>query len=161
MMDVRFEELYKKEVEKIKNMGEEEKAPTLVSSACNWCLPSHIIVFLKNAIEDCKNKRMKLMPWPEFKKEIFEIYDHRVEHSPEINGAINNTYMPLDEHLVVYLCSQGGVRYTTREDIESRMMDFLYSLKYYCQRWPRAKLYAKMLGFLYEEKVNYFGDAKT
>jgi len=43
MMDTRFEELYKKEVEKIKAIGEEEKAPTLVNSQCNWCLPSHII----------------------------------------------------------------------------------------------------------------------
>jgi hypothetical protein len=39
-------------------------------------------------------------------------------------------------------------------------MDFLYSLKYYCQRWPRAKLFAKMLGFLLEEKINYFSDKK-
>jgi len=45
------------------------------------------------------------MNWPDFKKEIYEIYDHRVENSPEINGAINNTYITLDEHLVIYLCS--------------------------------------------------------
>jgi hypothetical protein len=32
-------------------------------------------------------------------------------------------------------------------------MDFLYSLKYYCQRWPRAKMYARMLGFLQDVKA--------
>jgi hypothetical protein len=153
-MDTRFEELYLKEVEKIRAQGEEEKRPTIVSSTTsNWCLPSFYLVFLKNAIEECKNRRMKLMSWPDFKKEIYLIYDHRVEHSPEINGAINNTFLTLDEHLLLYQCDQGGEKHSGREDNENRLMDFLYSLKYYCQRWPRAKMYARMLGFLHDEKV--------
>ena len=107
---------------------------------------------------------MKLMSWPDFKKEIYNIYDHRVENAPEINGLINNTYMTLDEHLLLYICTQGITEdrrkknEDTREDIENRMMDFMYSLKYYCQRWPRAKMFAKMLGFLLDEKINLFSE---
>ena len=85
-------------------MGEEDKAPVLVNNQCNWCLPSHYLVFLKSATLDCKNRRMKLISWPDFKKEIYDIYDHRVENAPEINGLINNTYINLDEHLLLYIC---------------------------------------------------------
>lgn len=93
------------------------------------------------------------MSWPDFKKEIYNIYDHRVENSPEINGAINNTFLTLDEHLMLYQCEQGGENSHSRDENENRLMDFLYSLKYYCQRWPRAKMYARMLGFLRDEKL--------
>jgi hypothetical protein len=71
-------------------------------------------VFLKNAIEDCKNRRMKLMSWPDFKKEIYNIYDHRVENAPEINGAINNSFLTLDEHLLLYQCEKGGDKKSAR-----------------------------------------------
>ena len=45
------------------------------------------------------------MSWPDFKKEIIEIYDHRIEQAAEINGVINTSYMSMDEHLVVYFVS--------------------------------------------------------
>jgi hypothetical protein len=62
--------------------------------------------------------------------------------------------MTLDEHLLIYLCTVGGARFGARDEIEKRLMDFLFSLKYYCQRWERARIYAYMLGFLLEgEKV--------
>ena len=101
---------------------------------------------------------MKLSPWPDFKKTLFDIYDHRIEHAPEIHGAINNSYMSLDEHLIVYMCMTGGPRFSTREDIEKRILEFLYSLKYYCQRWIRAMIYAKFLGFVKESHINYFSE---
>lgn len=46
--------------------------------------------------------KCKIQPWKKFKEELFEIYDHRVEHAWEISGAINNTYMSLDEHLLIF-----------------------------------------------------------
>lgn len=36
----------------------------------------------------------------------------------------------------------------TRAEIEKKLIDFLYNLKYYSARWLRAKLYAEMVGFL-------------
>ena len=34
-------------------------------------------------------------------------------------------------------------------------MDFLYSLKYYCQRWNRALTFAQMLGVIKDETKNF------
>jgi hypothetical protein len=45
---------------------------------------------------------MSLISWPEFKKTIFEIYEHRILYSAEIMGVINNTYLSLDEHLIIF-----------------------------------------------------------
>ena len=142
-MEKRFDHLIKKEVEKLKfKSGEVEKLPQLANHSMSWALPSHLIAFLANSIEGIQGKKFKLQPWPEFKKLLFEICDHRVEHAPEINGAINNSYLTLDEHLIVFMCMQSTQKTGQRKYIEHRLMEFLYSLKYYCQRWPRAKLYA-------------------
>jgi hypothetical protein len=62
---------------------------------------------------------------------IYEVYDHRIYHAPEINGAINNTYMGLDEHLVIFFLS----KYRTRQVAEQRLIEFLASLKYYADVW--------------------------
>jgi len=40
--------------------------------------------------------------------------------------------MTLDEHLLIFMAEVQEDRYGTRDDIERRLMDFLYSLKYYC-----------------------------
>tara|TARA_B110000285_G_C14817943_1_gene465105 strand:- start:373 stop:582 length:210 start_codon:yes stop_codon:yes gene_type:complete len=48
-------------------------------------------------------KSLKLQSWPIFKKEIFEIIDHRIENAGEINGVVNTSYMSLDEHLIVFM----------------------------------------------------------
>jgi len=73
--------------------------------------------------------------WVEFKQLIFEIYDHRIEFAPEINGAINTTYMSLEEHLIVFFC----MKYKTRAQTERRIVEFLASLKYFVDFWQRAK----------------------
>jgi hypothetical protein len=36
----------------------------------------------------------------------------------------------------------------SRAEIEKKLIEFLYNLKYYSTRWLRAKLYAEMVGFL-------------
>lgn len=60
--------------------------------------------------------------------------------------------MGLDEHLMIFMCKYG--ENSTRAEIERNLLSFVYSLRYYCQRWPRAKMFAQMLGFLREEKFN-------
>jgi hypothetical protein len=37
----------------------------------------------------------------------------------------------------------------TRNEIELRVLEFIYNLKYYSTRWLRAKFYAEMAGFLH------------
>ena len=81
--------------------------------------------------------------------------------------------MTLDEHLMIYLTSvptlpgscnvsrpatqttTGSKTPTnsTRFQIEERVINFLYSLRYYSQRQLRAKTFAMMLGFMKEEKL--------
>ena len=73
------------------------------SSKISWTVPTNIIVFLSNSIKGLNEvKKMSLISWPEFKKIIFEIYEHRILFSAEIMGAINNTYLSLNEHLIIY-----------------------------------------------------------
>ena len=71
--------------------------------------------------------KLRLAVWPDFKQLIFEIYDHRIENAPEINGAINNTYMSMEEHLICFF----ALKYRTRHQIERRIIEFLASLKYF------------------------------
>jgi hypothetical protein len=70
-----------------------------------WTLPSHIIDFLSSKIPKLTEIDLSLVAWPEFKKTINAVIDHRIEQAAEINGAINTTYLSLDEHLVVYWAS--------------------------------------------------------
>ena len=55
-MDKRFDMMVDKEVEKIKSSGGKEQKPKLVNKSMTWALPSHIITFLANAIEDITNR---------------------------------------------------------------------------------------------------------
>ena len=65
------------------------------------------MAFLQPSIEKLDEViKLKLMNWPDFKKIIFEILDHRIEHAPEINGVVNTSYLSLDEHLLIYWVDQ-------------------------------------------------------
>lgn len=61
-------------------------------------------MFLSGVIPSLKDKKEKekLIPWPQFKHTIFDIIDNRIEFAPEINGAVNNSYLGMDEHLVAF-----------------------------------------------------------
>jgi hypothetical protein len=99
-LDEKFEVFIGKEVLKSKDREKEDSHG--IFGASTWSLPSHIIIFCENSIKNIDSTKLKLIPWPDFKKIIWDIIDHRIENSPEINGAINTTYMSLDEHLVIY-----------------------------------------------------------
>lgn len=88
--------------------------------------------------------KLRLPPWQDFKQIIYRIYDHRILHAPEINGAINNSYLGMDEHLILFFTQE----YKVRSQIERRIIEFLASLKYFVESWQRAKQYATLVGFL-------------
>jgi len=113
----------------------------------HWSLPTHIVVFLANFV-DKNDIKLKLQPWGDFKNLLFDIYDHRIQHAPEMNGAINNTYISLDEHLVLYFLE----KYKTRTNTQKQLTEFLASLKYYIDIWQRAKMFAQLLGFLHQDE---------
>jgi hypothetical protein len=66
-----------REVEKSRERGKADDSGLFGSTS--WSLPSHIIVFLENSIKSIDGNKLKLIPWPEFKKTIFDIIDHRIE----------------------------------------------------------------------------------
>ena len=42
------------------------------------------------------------MPWHKLKEIIFDIYDHRIRYSSEINGIANTNYCTLNEYLIIF-----------------------------------------------------------
>lgn len=91
----------------------------------------------------------KIVPWVKFKQLLFDIYDHRIEHAWEINGAINNTYLALEEHLILFFLEK--YRDKPRSAIELHIIEFLATVKYYSDYWKRAKTFAVMYGLLKSE----------
>ena len=81
------------------------------------------------------------MPWKKFKILLYKIYDHRVEHAPEINGSSNMNYMCMNEHLLVYFIST----LSDREKAETEVVKLIINLRYYYDHWIRARLYANNL----------------
>ena len=116
-------------------------------------MPPHIIVFLATNITKLRElEKSRLVPWPKFKTK----FDHRIEFAVDINGEINNSYMPMDEHLVTYFVykfdSINPERITkgyvgTKEQIQTKLLEFILNLRYYFNRRLRAKTNAEMLGF--------------
>lgn len=105
-LDQRFDRLLQREVEKAQERGREDKS--LLFARSKWRLPSHIIAFTATKIQNLDSMQLKLQQWPQFKKAIFDVIDHRIEFAAEINGAINTSYVTLDEHLVIYIVHEFG-----------------------------------------------------
>jgi hypothetical protein len=42
-----------------------------------WEIPNHLAIFIFNSIPII-NETRTIVPWPEFKKIIFDFYDHRI-----------------------------------------------------------------------------------
>ena len=107
-----------------------------------WNVPAFIVAFISNSLDS--EEKGRVVPWPFFKKQIFEIYNERIEYSPEINGAINSNYLSLEEYLILYFLR----KHKLRRLAEVKLIEFITSLKYYTKIWPRAKVFAKLAGML-------------
>ena len=84
-----------------------EDASKLRNTDILWKVPIRIVSFCQNRIEELENnpqlvKEYEIMAWSRFKELIFDIYDHRILHAPEINNSMNATYCTLNEHLLIY-----------------------------------------------------------
>jgi hypothetical protein len=96
----------------------------------------------------------KIKPWVEFKTLLYDIYDHRIKHAWEINGAVNTSYLTLEEHLVLFFIEE--YKDNNRQFVEEKLLEFLATLKYYTDYWKRARTFAIMYGFLKGEE-SFFG----
>ena len=78
--------------------------------------------------------------------------------APEINGAVNTTYTSMSEHLLIYhvqmfenpttMPRANKEMHGTKADIQNKLIEFLFNLKYYSTRWLRAKQFAEMIGLM-------------
>ena len=66
----------------------------------NWTLPLSMIVFLENATK--ANKTANVLPWPFFKRIIFDIYQDRVANTVEVQNVLLNTSVNMSEYLPIY-----------------------------------------------------------
>lgn len=78
------------------------------------------------------------MAWYKFKELVFDIYDHRILHAPELNGSVNTNYCALNEHLLIFMMD----RYKKRAKAEEKIVNLLINLRYYYDNWQRAKIFA-------------------
>jgi hypothetical protein len=121
-----------------------------------WNIPSFIIAFISNSLDS--EEKGRVVPWPHFKKQLFEIYDERISFSAEINGSINSNYLALEEFLILYFLKHNKLRRLA----EVKLIEFISSLKYYTKIWPRAKVFAKLTGMLqYSEPIETDANAHS
>ena len=86
---------------------------------------------------------------------MFDIYDHRIKHEPELNGTVNTSYCPLNEHVLMFFVD----KYKRRPKAEERIVDLIINLRYYYDFWQRAKIFARNLELIYIEPVSASGGA--
>ena len=121
-----------------------------------WNIPSFIIAFISNSLDS--EEKGRVVPWPFFKKTLYEIYNERINFSEEINGAVNSNYLSLEEFLILYFLK----KFKLRRLAEVKLIEFVSSLKYYTKIWPRAKVFAKLTGMLqYSEPVETDSNAHS
>jgi len=137
----RFDEMSLK-IKKKKMKEQDEDMSGLAASKEQWQIPLRIIAFCKNRImffinNPDKVENYELLPWFKFKNTLFDIYDHRILHSPELNGSVNTNYCSLNEHLLVYYMDH----YRTRDKAEEKIISLLINLRYYHEHWQRAKTF--------------------
>jgi hypothetical protein len=65
-----------------------------------WNIPVSMMVFLENVT---KTKELAVvLPYPYFKKVIYDIYFERILHGPEIQNNLTSTYVPMSDFIVYY-----------------------------------------------------------
>jgi len=74
--------------------------------------------------------------------------------------------MSLDEHMLIYfidtivknhnsafVLKNSNEQRGTRHEIEAKLLEFLYNLKYYSNKWIRARLYARIVGIMKNKQL--------
>ena len=86
----------------------------------------------------------RVLPWPYFRKLIYEVYDDRIKNGPEIYGALNTSYLTFEEYLLIFFLQT----YKLRRLAEIKLIEFLTSLRHYVKKWPRARIFAHLMGII-------------
>ena len=116
-------------------------SPDNANANLQWRVPYKIIAFIANRIlefEDDPNiaEKYELIPWTIFKDILFDVYNHRIQYAPELNGAANTSYCSLSEHLLIFFVDKYSAH--KRDKAEKAIVDLLINLRYYYDIWQRA-----------------------
>jgi len=104
----------------------------------NFNLPLSMIIFLENVTKG--NKTANVLPWPFFKRIIYEIYQDKIINAAEMQGVLINSTVNMSEYLPIYFLKAHRLRRTA----EMKMLEFGVSLKYYLKTWQRAATFANI-----------------
>lgn len=131
---------------KKRKMFENNADPSKINKSQEWRIPYKVIAFIETQILEYdkspeKVEKYELLEWDYFKSIIFEIYDHRIKHAPELNGSANLNYVAMNEHILLYFVD----KYRTRRKAEVGIVDLLINTRYYYEYWQRAKTFADTL----------------
>mmetsp|Transcript_20352 Transcript_20352/g.31085 ORF Transcript_20352/g.31085 Transcript_20352/m.31085 type:complete len:230 (+) Transcript_20352:339-1028(+) len=157
-------------------MQEDNVDPTKLQRGEVWQISNNILAFIQNRLIELEEDPSlldgyELMPWFQFKDILFDIYDHRIRNSPELNGSVNTNYCSLNEHILLFFLD----KYRLRTKAEEKILDLLFNLRYYYDFWQRAKQFAWNLDLIYfpqalnlnkptiegdDEEVDEYGDPK-
>lgn len=135
--NLNLESLLKKE-----NLQEKINKKNTDNAFDSWKLPFGMMIFLKNVFEE--RDTVKVLPWLIVKKTIFEIYYDRIENEEEISGHISNNFINLEEYTCIYFLKT----YNLRRLAESKLMEFVASLKYFSRIWCCSNLFARLCNFM-------------
>lgn len=166
------------QIKKQSRLKEKQEKDLTDFSSSAWSTPTLLLIYLHNQIKakapipvystnPSKADQMlasevdhglKIMPWSKMKTLLFDIYDHRVEFAPEISGAVNTSYLALEEHLICFFLDRHKDK--SRDFIELSIIEFVAALKYYSEFWKRARIFAMMYGFLKVDDM-YLGGRRS
>lgn len=75
------------------------------SKVDSWKLPLSMLVFL-NTVFNLKTA-VKITPWLNLKKTIFDIYENRVNQGSELEAAVGGSFITMDEYVCLYFLNVG------------------------------------------------------
>lgn len=107
-----------------------------------WQLPYGLCNFLNEIAKDYKE--ISVVAWPIFKKQIYSLYISRIEDDSEISGYILNSFISFEEYIAIYYTQKNEHRRLA----ELKTLEFLSSLKYFGEKFPRAYLCALMCNII-------------
>ena len=83
---------------------------------------------------------VKVLPWFVVRKLIWDVWADRIEHEEEMTGHVSQCYIPLEEFTCLYFLKT----YNLRRLAESKLMEFVASLKFFSRTWSRANIFSRL-----------------
>ena len=97
-------------------------------------------------------KEVSVIAWPVFKQQIYDLYESRIKDNWEVVGSITNSIVPFEEYITLFFTKL----YSHRRLAELKTLEFLSSLKYYSEVFPRAYVCSLMCNLIVTHKFGMF-----